>query len=445
MFGSDTPVQPRRQSSIFNFQFLIPLTALFVLSAFAQPVELSPVTARSTSGQFVVRGLPQGLPRTRSSSSEVSYLRLDPSLTAVSLERIRQILNGELNLSDKWRGLISVATFPVQEDNAAVRVTSVHYANGWGYNVEFPEIVDKPRFLRSAVSVLLMEFVNRTAVTREAELPPWLAEGLTAHLEATALPTLALEPGGEIAHSAARVDPLRSAREIIRARGPLTFTQLSLPGDAELSGSGHELFRACSHLLVHELLHLRGGREALREMLASLPRHLNWQTAFLRAYRDHFPALIDADKWYMLAATHMAGRDSNSVWPLDTTFAQLDAILSTAVQVRASADDLPITTQVKLQRVISEWEPVKQAPVLGQKLIQLETLRRRAAAELVELVTAYELVLDGYVPRRSARSRQAAVARLDALDERLAALRTRLSGSPAATPAPVTTSAVRAP
>lgn len=448
MFGFVAPAERWRQFSILLPFFL-------VLSAFAQAGEIIPVTARSTSGHFVVRGLPQSPPRSRVAGPEVGYLRLDPALTAVSLERVRQILNGELNLPEKWHGLISVATFPVQEDNPSVRVTSVHYANGWGYNIEFPEIVDKPRFLRSAVSVLLMEFANRSAVTREAELPPWLTEGLTAHLEATALPTLALEPGGEIARSGAHVDPLRAAREIIRARGPLTFTQLSLPSDAELSGSGHELFRACSHLLVHELFRLRGGRDALRELLASLPRHLNWQTAFLRAYQEHFARLVDADKWYTLAATHLAGRDSLSVWPLDTTFAQLDEILSTAVQVRAAASDLPIVTQVKLQRLLSEWEPSQQSPVLEQKLTQLEALRRRAAAELVDLIMGYEQALDTYVHRRAPRSHSArgdsgvnprlltrdTLKRLDALDQRLEALRSRAA---AALP-PATTSVLRKP
>lgn len=454
-FASLAPAPRRGQFSIFNFRFPIPLAAFLSLAICAPAGELTPVTARSTSGQFVVRGLPQAPPRTRVSGQEVSYLRLDPALTAVSLERVRQILNGELNLPEKWHGLITVTTFPVQEDNASVRVTSVHYANGWGYNIEFPEIVDKPRFLRSAVSVLLMEFANRTAVTREAELPQWLTEGLTAHLEATALPTLALEPGGEIARRGAHVDPLRAAREIIRARGPLTFTQLSLPSDAELSGSGHELFRACSHLLVHELFRLRGGRDALREMLAGLPRHLNWQTAFLGAYHEHFARLVDADKWYMLAATHLAGRDSLSVWPLETTFVQLDEILFTAVQVRAAASELPIVTQVKLQRVISEWEPSKQSPVLEPKLTQLEALRRRAAAQLVELIMEYEQALDAYVHRRSPRSRNPradsgvnsrlltrdTLKRLDAIDQRLEALR----GRDAAALPSATTSVLRKP
>ncbi|MEY2408895.1 MAG: hypothetical protein QOF48_1565 [Verrucomicrobiota bacterium] len=397
------------------------------------------VSARSTSGQFIVRGIPQGTPRSRPGDADVSYLRLDPMLTAVSLERIKQNVHAALNLPDKWRGLITVTTFPAREDDAAVRVTSVHYADGWGYGVELPEVLDKARFVRCAVGVLLAEFANRNALARESELPPWLAEGLAAQLDSTIATTLALEPG-KLSLSEARGDPLRKSRELIRQRGALTFSQLSLPGDSELSDANRDLYRACSHVLVHELLRLRDGRESLRDMLEQLPAHLNWQAAFLRAFHNHFPRLIEADKWYMLAATHISERDALSVWPLETSFAQLDDLLATSVQVRTSTNDLPILAQVKLQRIISEWEPAVQTPVLEQKLAQFEVLRRRAAAALVDIVTEYELVVGSCARGRVSKARNGkprfsanspalvreALKRLDQLDRRLQALRNQL-------------------
>src|SRR4029077_17947316 len=88
---------------------------------------LEPITVRGQSGQFVVRGLPMGPPRSGSSTGAVSYLRLDPTLTAVSLERIRHTLAAELGLGDQWRSPITVTTRPLQEDNARVLITSVHY------------------------------------------------------------------------------------------------------------------------------------------------------------------------------------------------------------------------------------------------------------------------------------------------------------------------------
>jgi hypothetical protein len=399
-----------------------------------------PVTVRSQSGQFTVRGLPLGPPLAGYSTGAVSYLRLDPSLTAVSLERIRQAVVSELGLGDQWRAPISITTHPAQEDNPRVLITSVHYKDGWGYRLDLPELVDKPRFMLAVVKVILLEFANRNAVTREAELPPWLAQGLATELEVGSLPTLALEPETKIARDAVNPDPLSHARELLRRRPALTFTQLSLPEEDQLEGEDGELYQTCSYLLVHELLRLRNGRDCLRQMLVHLPQNLNWQTTFLSAFESVFPRLIDADKWYALGVSHLTGRERMSVWPLTTTFDYLDEILTTPVNVRIDRRELPISTQVRLQRIISEWEFDRQSPVLQQKLQQLDTLHLRAAPELVDVVREYYHVLDAYWHRRSQARLETAdprahaltsprlltreiVRRLDALDHKLERLR----------------------
>jgi hypothetical protein len=423
------------------------MALLYALLPGLRGAEFEAVVARSTSGQFVVRGLPQGPLRSSQSTSEVNYLRLDPSLTAVSLERIRQSLYGELNLPDTWRGPVRVSTFPAQEDSPPITVTSIHYKDGWEYRVEMPEIIEKPRFVRCAVNVILREFANRSADTREAELPPWLTEGLASELEATSLPSLALEPT-TTPPGLVRVerghDPLRQAREVVRSGGLLTFTQLSLPTDVELSGANRLRFQACSHLFVRELLRLHGGREALRNMLERLPQYLNWQTAFLRAFETRFPRLIDLDKWYTLTTTHVSGRDNTSVWPLDTTLSRLDEILSTTVQVRSGANDLPLSAPVSLQRVLGELEPSKQIPVLELKRLQLEMLLGRAAPELAGLIVDYLRAIDASLRQsRAAAGRRNVPAgksvatpemlrTLDGLDRRLNAIRTKLPANSSA-------------
>ena len=403
----------------------------------ARGAEFEAFVARSTSGQFVVRGLPQGPLRSGQSTSEVGYLRLDPSLTAVSLERIRQSLYGELSIPDKWRGLVTVSTFPSQQDRPPITVTSIRYADGWGYRVEMPEIIEKPRFVRCAVNVILREYANRNAATREADLPAWLVEGLASELEASSLPSLALEPTppSGLVRVERGHDPLRRAREVVRADGLLAFNQLSLPTEAELSGANREQFQACSHLLVHELLRLRGGRESLRDMLERLPQHLNWQTAFLRSFESRFPRLIELDKWYTLTITHVSGRDNTSAWPSDTTLARLDEILSTTVQVRAGTNDLPLSAAVSLQLVLGEWEPSKQIPVLELKHLQLEMLLGRATPETAGLIGDYLQTIDVCLRRsRAASGRRAAadskgvatpeiLKRLETLDRRREAIR----------------------
>jgi hypothetical protein len=395
---------------------------------------LEPVSVRSQSGQFLVQGLPRGVPSSGYSTTPIQFVRLDPTITAVSFERVRQAVLNALNLPDKWRGLITITLHPVEEDNFRVQFNSVHYADGWGYRVDLPERIDTERFIKLAVEVILLEIANRKAVVREAELPPWLVPGLSAELQNTTLSTLALEPETQVARRDHSTDWMRVSRELLREHPVLNFDQLSMPAGEHLSGDSAALYQACAHLFVHDLLRLRHGRECLREMLAGLPENLNWQTTFLRAFSAHFPRLIDADKWYALNIANRSGRDAMSVWPLATTWTQLEGALATQVQVRVDASDLPIQTQVKLQRIITEWDFAQQRPVLVQKVNQLQAIRLRAAEPLVGLVDDYVRIVQSYLEGRSA-SKVAGLLRgrfdpkivlqqLDALDARRETLRT---------------------
>src|SRR5262249_14993107 len=210
---------------------------------------------------------------------------------------------------DKARGVITVTTHPVEEDYPTVRVAAVRYNDGWGYRVDLPERLEKVRFFSVAVQVILLEFANRAAVLHEAELPPWLAEGLATELMTVALTTLALEPGAEIAQRERNPDPLRNVREQLRQRPALKFDDLCMPAPEQLAGEEGTFYRVCAHLFVHELLRLRGGRDALRDMLTRLPENLNWQTTFLKSFAAHFSRLIEVDKWYALNAVNLSGRD----------------------------------------------------------------------------------------------------------------------------------------
>jgi len=373
----------------------------FVAAGLAQPVE--PVTVRSQSGQFVVRGIPLGVPQSGYSTSVVKYLRLDPTLAAISLERIRQAIYGELGMKEQWRGLITVTTHPMEEDQPTIQVNSVHFQNGWGYRVELPERIDKDQFIRVAVKVILSEIANRQAITREAELPPWLAEGIAAELQSTVLSALALEPETRTTRGNLRPDPLRVVREVLRRRPALKFDDLCMPAAAMFGPENMEVYRACSQVFVHELLRLRTGRDCLRDMLERLPQNLNWQTTFLQSFNAYFQRLIDADKWYALTVANVSSRDPFSRWPLETSWKQLKEILATQVQVRLEAGELPIVTAVTLQRIVTEWDAEKQQPVIAQKVANLQSLRPRVAPELAELVDAYAEVLQAHLAGRSVK------------------------------------------
>jgi len=394
---------------------------------------LEPVTVRSQSGQFVVRGLPRGAPLSGYVTSVVDYVRLDPTITAIALERIRQAVLTELGLPDKWRGLITVNLQSLAGDSAPVRINSVRYTDGWGYRVEMPERIEKERFIRVTIQVVLLEIANRTAKVREAELPPWLGIGLAAELQVTSLSSFALEPETQVSRRSTHPDVMGTAREILRARPALKFDELCMPTEDQYLGDDAALYRSCAHVFVHELLRLRTGRDCLRDMLQRLPENLNWQTTFLSAFRAHFQRLVDADKWYALIMATFNGRDAMSMWPVETSWKHLEEILATQVQVRLDAGELPIDTQVTLQRIIAEWEFPRQQPVLQQKINRLQALRQRAAPEVNELVDDYLRILHAYaVGRQSAataglfRARtnpKTVVKQLDELDARRIALR----------------------
>jgi hypothetical protein len=380
-----------------------------------------PVTIRSQSGQFLVRGLPQNppLPSSLASTSALQYLRLDPNLTAISLERVRQSIQAELNWPNEWKGMVTVLTVPVRGENTRVTITSLRHPSSWGYQIVFPEIVDKDRFLGAAVKTVLMEFANRRAHLREAEIPLWLSEGLTAELKATSLPVLALESSTEINRRGQNGDPLAKARERLRGSTPLSFDDLSMPL-GELSDEEAAQFRACAQVFVHELLRLRDGRASLRRFLERLPENLNWQTTFLEAFSRHFTRLLDVDQWYSLNVAGTRGRDLSSILTPIATLQQLDSLLLTPVDVRLVAQELPLRTELKLQQVIEEWDYPRQHAVLVEKIGRLRNLHGRGAPEAAGVVAGYLDALTEYVgPRNLAvPSRQRDLDRLKPRGER---------------------------
>jgi hypothetical protein len=357
-----------------------------------------PITVRSQSGQFVVSGLPMGPPLRIGSTSAVQYLRLDPNLTAISLERIRQAIQTELAWPDKWGGLITVNTQPLRGEDARVTMTGVHYADGWGYRIDFPEIVDKDRFLHATVKTILLEFANRRAHMREAEIPPWLVEGMAAVL-AVSMPVLALEPSAEINRRERVPDSLASVRESLRQHEPLSLDDLSVPDKdwERLTVENALHFRACAHLFVHELLRLRDGRACLRQMLERLPENLNWQTTFLQSFGQHFSRLLDIDQWWALHAAGVRGRDRSSVFPAAVTLQQLQEILATTVDVRVDAQELPMRLEMTLPRLVTEWDYPRQHAVLVEKIARLTSLKGRAPTDWVGLIDDYRMALVDYV------------------------------------------------
>ncbi|MHB8519691.1 MAG: hypothetical protein ACYDH9_02925 [Limisphaerales bacterium] len=423
---------------------------LILVSLLAAPPSSAAATVHSRSGQFVVRGTltppmivgPGSVPFPTRPNAETQVVTLDPDLLAVSAERIKHALLRELELPDTWRGTVYVDLWRAPGEDQPVRLTLLYHPNGWQYHLEIPDRIEKQKAIRAIVEVSLLEIANRKAGGRSAEIPSWLIEGMMMGLMGSANADLLLQPETDLRRQWVRPDPLAVARGYLRANHALTFTELSLPAPAQLSGEGWTAYQACAQLFVHDLLNLRSGRACAVNMLPLLPDCLNWQTAFLRAFDLHFRTLLDVEKWWAVSLADFTGHDRSLAWPRDKSLRKLDEILGLPVQVRYAADRLPATTDLTLQTVIAQWDFAHQRNVLQAKANLLLMLRLSVAPELVPLVDGYRSTLTQYLGKseqsdssgsnrylpaiRPQILRRDAIQQLDALDARREALRQRL-------------------
>jgi len=369
------------------------------------------VAVHSRSGQFVVHS-PFATPPTlaRLPVSQPSRLvSLEPDPLAVSCERIKDALLRELGAPDRWQGQIHLWLRPGLSLSEPLRVVSTRFADRWQHGLQLPEQIEATALVRLVVQLLLTEIATRSPGPNAPEFPIWLVEGLTGRLLARPGPDLVLEPNplfnkvndfwGQVLPSMRHqrpADVTTALRRQLQSRAPLTFTELSLPTLEMLAAENLDNYRACAQLLVGELLRLPNGPQTLWAMLQQLTQHLNWQTAFLRAYQAHFPRLLDVEKWWALSITQFTGRDEANAWPLPMSLLKLQDVLQVSVEIRTSPNELPRRVALPLQQVLGGSEFAQQSPLLRLKLRQLDYLRARVPPELVPLVSNYLATLQRY-------------------------------------------------
>lgn len=168
------------------------LAASFQPCAQALPLNAS---VRSASGQFTIldrRGeTPPILP---GSTTAKGFYNLEPAFLAVSCERIRNALNSELGAPNQWRGRITVNISPVRNNRDDYALVVDRFRDGWSYQLNLPQRVERSMFARTLVQVLLLELANRQATDRSAEVPFWLVEGMTQRLLVSREAELILAP-----------------------------------------------------------------------------------------------------------------------------------------------------------------------------------------------------------------------------------------------------------
>lgn len=376
----------------------------FMASAASDPVR----TIRSSSGQFIVSGAVLGPPPAVPSSTNLTVLELDPNLLAVSCERIKQVLLGELGLPDLWRGRIYVGINSSMASNQPPVIGAKVYTDGWVYRLELPRQIERLKLVRGVAQVLLMELANRNAGLRSAEIPLWLSEGLSQHLMNSAETDLVLsQPRWTVnninvnwlARKAVRRDPLKDARERLRTHAALSFSKLGDPAPDQLPEEPWKTYQVCSQLFFTQLAQLNGGRAALVQFLWLLPHHLNWQTAFLTAFKPQFPRLLDVEKWWAVVLVHFTGLDPMNSWSREVAAQKLDDALRPPVLVAANRKDLPHRARMTVQQIISEWDYLRQRIILKQTATQLLMMRFKTPVEMAALVDEYRATLDNYLTR----------------------------------------------
>ncbi|MEJ5237107.1 MAG: hypothetical protein WHT82_01980 [Limisphaera sp.] len=366
----------------------------------------------SQSGQFVVsrpwtRPLPPDL---AAFATNPTHLRLEPALLVVSCERTRQRLSHELGGLPPYRDRIHLTLVPARGPAETLTLLADRFPGGWKYRLAVPEVVGRRRLLETLVHVILLEVANQSAGDISTDLPAWLIAGLAGRLQTLAEEELLFpppsDPGAPVAIRRTlverkRYDPLVRVRPILQEQGPLSWQELCWPGVQGADGPETDRYRASAELLLHELLRLPKGPQHLAGFVAHRARFLNWQAAFLDVFQDHFPRLLDVEKWWALQLALYERGDPQSPAPLPNSWAALQETVRVPAEVRTSSAELPqFTTNLTLQTVIREWDWSAQRQALTACLVRLESLRASVPWEAQVVAAAYVQTLRAYLEQR---------------------------------------------
>jgi hypothetical protein len=386
------------------------------------------VIARSVTGQFTARRLQQSVllpspsrPIQTPIAGSWAYLlssravpamgngeevTLEPSLLVVSCERLKVLLLDELGLADRWQGRISLTINTSLAEEKGPQLTAIGRPQGWTYELELPRSVPQEILLRSLIQTLLLEIANRQAGVQSAEIPLWLVEGINADLQANNISTFILQPGQQLSASFVWRKGSQTMPPALRQHAPLTFQQLSWPQTSDLTAEGLPVYRSCAQLFLEELLRFDDGRACLRAMIAQLPEHWNWQTAFLLAFHSHFNQLLDVEKWWSVSCVDYVRGDKAQPWSAADCRKKPQSSLDVPVEVRFDAGHMPVDARITLQEAIRQWPPADATTAVQRAVVGLKVLRPMATPEWRLLVELYLKTLLDYLDDSQAAGRE---------------------------------------
>ena len=388
------------------------LGALFLMEPAAaplagtSPVPVMPVMATSRSGQFIVHGRDSSLPPNGGevrAVGENELISLRPEVLVVMCERIRQTVNLRLGGLNQAGGRVHLYLRRRHTVESRLVIIPQATRESWQFHLELPDQAEWPRLVRALIEVVLLDQANRGNLSVSCVQPPfWLTEGMDELLLNEYGRDLALESQTSLNRSARRRDPLAPVRATLSGRNPAGFAELGELNPERL-GDANQLawFRASSALFLSELLRDRPGQMFVREFLQQLPRHLNWQTAFLRAGGGRFRTLLEVEKWWAVSAASELSHDPTLRWPRERVLSELRLILTETADVSATMNGPAVRRTLALAEIVRTWDFAAQQDVLRRKAIQLQLLRIHTPPALQGLVADCYRTLDGYLTERS--------------------------------------------
>lgn len=391
---------------------------------------LQAATVFSRSGQFVIHSPYTTTPTLSQfpAGTNSGRITLAPDPLAVSCERIKTGVLRELDAPDQWRGKVQVWIRSRLRAGMPPGFVSTRYADGWQYTLEFPEEIEASALVRAVVLAVLTEMANRHATQRPAEVPLWLVDGLAARITSLVGPDPVVSPTPLDARLAQSLGQLAAApktrvgaenlseiRAWIQGRRALTFAELSQPPPALLVDEVYTTYRYSAQLLVAQLQNLRQGRRCLQAMVFGLGRSLNWQTAFLQAFGQHFERLLDVEKWWTVATQSFVQGDQPNSWPRSVSLAKLADALQVRVDVQERAGGPRRPGALPLQEFIGRTTFAGHREAVRLRIRRLEALERTAAPDTVPLVRNYRSALEDYLTQRLSSGRSTISKRVGAL------------------------------
>jgi hypothetical protein len=340
-------------------------------------------------------------------------VQLTPAELAISCERVKQAYLNQLESSERPGSHIRISIKPWLPPQSDVLITALRFTDGWRYQIDVPEFVERRKIIRGLVSVLIQEMGNRLNDGDSVSVPMWLREGLTEIMLEREGPNLILEASAiknSLGNNFYAVDaptqekvwkdPLRVVREKLKVAPPLSFSDLSVPVDDQIATLGFEHYQHSAHLFVSELLQLPDGRQKLRTYVQDLFRFSHPQFALFDAYRAHFATALEIEKWWSVAQVNFLSHQDRARWPEKNALAKLNEILQPQIQIRRDANSVPVSQSITLKQLVTEIDFEQQRPVLSQMVVQLQRLEWNLPPDMLKLVYDYHVLILNYSNKR---------------------------------------------